>query len=246
MDQFQQLQQIVHTHVADIQALRAEVTSLRAQLDSRPPRRPKPQLPDPDKFTGTPLTWDTWLPLIKAKLRIDGDAIGGPEARFFYLYGRLDGKVQALVTPQLEHAETTQLYDTNDLFAPLLRLYDDPNKVENAEDRLHSIQQGEDTLVVYLAKFERLLYKANANTWPDKTKIALLRKGLASTMRTRLKAQLSLPTTYSGFVAVLQKLAGSAVASGPASGSSDRMDIGILGPVRNPLPVSALLDIDSD
>ena len=97
--------------------------------------------------------------------------------------------------------------------------------------------------MAYLTKFERLLYKANANDWPDKTKIALLRKGLAGTMRNRLKTQLSLPTTYSGFVAALQKLSSSSVSS---SSSANRMDIGAIDSVYNAVSISILLDADSD
>ena len=98
--------------------------------------------------------------------------------------------------------------------------------------------------MAYLTKFERLLYKANANDWPDKTKIALLRKGLAGTMRNRLKTQLSLPTTYSGFVAALQKLSGSAGSGVSSSGLADRIDIGTIDSTS--ISISVLLDIDSD
>ena len=80
------MQQLVQSYAAEIQALQtqvaslqAETTSLQAQLDLCSPRL-KPSLPDSDKFTGTPLTQDTQLLLVKAKLQIDGDAIGGPKA----------------------------------------------------------------------------------------------------------------------------------------------------------------------
>lgn len=209
----EQVQQVVEGHELQIQALNAQVQTLlekidhlRNIIDNKPARRPKPCLPDPDKFSGAPFTWDTWLPSIQAKLRIDGAAIGGPEAQFFYLYGRLEGKVQSLVTPQLTVAEATQEYDPAALLTQLARIYDDPNKTRDAEDKLQAIKQGEDPLPTYLAKFERLLYKAQANTWPDNTKIALLRRGLNRTTRARLDVQLNVPQQYDAFVATLQKL----------------------------------------
>ena len=149
-----QAQQLIEAHEVQIQALHAQVQSLlqqiqaqaqqlndmaQAQPQTQPQaqpqdlpqltRRPKPCLPDPDKFSGSLFAWDTWLPSIKAKLRIDGDAIGGHEAQFFYVYSRLDGKVQALVMPQLQVAEERREYDSDGLLRQLARLYDDPNKV---------------------------------------------------------------------------------------------------------------------
>ena len=71
-----------------------------------------------------------------------------------------------------------------------------------------SIKQGDDSLRSYIAKFERLLYKANAQDWPDVTKISTFRNGLGSTIRNRLSQQLHLPRTYPDFVKVVQQLAG--------------------------------------
>jgi hypothetical protein len=38
--------------------------------------KPKASLPDPKKFNGLAHKFDTWLPSIKAKLRVNGAAIG--------------------------------------------------------------------------------------------------------------------------------------------------------------------------
>lgn len=236
-----QAQQLLQAHDAQIQALHTQVQSLLSQLNNlttalanKPARRPKPCLPDPEKFNGTQIMWDTWLPSIKAKLRIDGEAIGGPEAQFFYLYGRLEGKVQSLVTPQLTVAEATQQYDRDSILQQLARIYDDPHKIRDAEDKLQSLEQGQtDSLPTYLAKFERLLYKAKANLWLDTTKIALLRKGLNKTARDRLDTQVLIPDKYDDFVALLQKLSGSS-----GSGSGTRPNHG--GPKPEPMQIGAI------
>ncbi|KAK4181995.1 hypothetical protein QBC35DRAFT_363847, partial [Podospora australis] len=102
--------------------------------------RPKPSLDHPDKFNGSPHTWETWHASIKAKLRIDADSIGGPEAQFYYVFDRLDGKTQSL----------------------LIRLHEDPNSVQDSEDKLNALRQEDQPLGMYLAKFERLLYKSKA------------------------------------------------------------------------------------
>ena len=84
--------------------LRAEITTLRTAQSTKKSSRPK--LPDPEKFAGQTYKFDTWLPLIKAKLRIDGAAISDATAQFYYVYLNLDSSVQAMVLPQLSHAES--------------------------------------------------------------------------------------------------------------------------------------------
>jgi len=70
-----------------LHGLRAAITELqtevRRQRDEilllrsiKSQSKPKPSLPDPEKFSGQPYKFDTWLPSIKAKLRVDGEAIG--------------------------------------------------------------------------------------------------------------------------------------------------------------------------
>jgi hypothetical protein len=65
---------------------------------------------------------------------------------------------------------------------------------------------------MYIAKFERVLYEARGQDWPDVNKISAFRNGLASSIRSRLAQQLSLPRDYSKFVRVVQQLSGHSVA----------------------------------
>jgi TolA-binding protein len=268
-----QVQQLVQGHEAQIQNLLSELNAVKNELaavknevvktkndlitaqnhlnqalTARHNYKPKPCLPDPEKFAGHQFTWDTWYPSIQAKLRIDGEAIGGPEAQFFYVYGRLEGKIQALVSPQLQAAQDNEDYDPQELLKQLARLHDDPNKVRDAEDKLQSLKQEEDHLATFLAKFERLLYKAKANTWPDNTKIALLRRGLNKSARARLDTQIIVPEDYEGFVALLQKLSGrqtytnngiSGNRTGNNAGSktADPMEIGAISSINKITPV---------
>lgn len=58
------------------------------------PSRARRRLVDPDKFYSQ-RRWDT---------RIDRDAIGSDEVYFFWLYGNLESKIQAMVLPQLSYA----------------------------------------------------------------------------------------------------------------------------------------------
>ena len=190
--------------------MRAEILTLRAQLamatTPQQPRRPRTVLPDPEKFAGSTYKFDTWLPSIRAKLRVDGEAIGDAVAQFYYVYLNLDSSVQSMVLPQLSQAEIDQLWDYNSILAQLSRVYDNPNKQQEAEDRLFQLKQGTDSLPAFTAKFERTLYEAGGQAWPDVNKITNFRNGLNSALRSRLAQQLNLPRSYPEFLRTVQQL----------------------------------------
>ena len=87
MDTFQA--QVQH----EFNSLRSKVATLRVTLIKTQPSRPRPRLPDPEKFTGSTYKFDTWLPSIKAKLRVDGIAIGDSVAQFYYVYLNLKSSI---------------------------------------------------------------------------------------------------------------------------------------------------------
>jgi len=82
--------------------------------------------------------------------------------------------------------------------------------------------QGTDSLHAYMAKFERVLYKAQGQDWPDVNKISTFRNGLNSTIRSWLSQQLNLPRKYSDFVRVVQQLAGRSSAPSSFHASQDK------------------------
>lgn len=114
---------------------------------------------------------------MKAKLRIDGKALGDDKngGQFWYLYGRLETKVQQLVAPQLAQAEESQIFDHKTLLDQLSRLCDDPNAKRNAEEKLQSLKMFNDEPVnAFLARFERQLYFLQANRL-DKLSVRVIR-----------------------------------------------------------------------
>lgn len=256
MDQTE-IQQLIHQALSQqeqllsttISELRAELIATKAELSSIKTHvidgllarqttdvRPKPVLPDVDKFDGSLSMWEVWYPEIQAKLRIDDKTFGqSEEVKFWYTYNRLEKKIQALVTPQLAAAERRKVYKYQDLFDQLARLCDNPNAKRNAEDKLGSLRQFPDqSFNLFLAAFERQLYKAEADEWSDDAKIALLRRQLNERMKKRLRTQITTPTTYVTFVKVLQQLddGGGTQISSPSthqhasSRSGEPMDIG--------------------
>jgi len=144
------------------QQLIVELQKLQLCVDhfetSRPISRLKPRLPDPDKLDGSSYHLDIWLVSVRAKLRIDEQAIGPePEVLAHYIYDRLDSKVQAEVLPLITDNNLTP----NVLFEAFTLTYSDPNKATKAASKLYSFCQDIDSLSVYIAKFTRLLYKTD-------------------------------------------------------------------------------------
>lgn len=102
--------------------------------------------------------------------------------------------------------------------AQLSRVDDNPNKVQEVEDKPLSLRQGADLIPAYISKYERVLYEARGQDWPDINKISIFRNGLGSTVRSRLSQQLNLPSRYPDFIRIVQQLAGRG--SGVPSASS--------------------------
>jgi len=149
---------------------------------------------------------------LKAKLSVDGSAIGDSTAQFYYVYLNLESSVQSMVLPQLSYAEHTQSWDYHTILDQLSRVYDNPNKQSEAEDKLHSLRQGNDSLSAYIAKFERTFF----------------RNGLNSAIRSRLAQQLVLPRVYADFLRTVQQLSSKTAAPPYQTApriASDPMDI---------------------
>lgn len=189
--------------LAMVAGLRSEVQQLQAQ-QQRTTRRQV--LPQPDSFTGRAKEWDTWSMAMTAKLRIDGDAIGSPEAQFYFVYSSLASKVQGLVLPFVRQTQRNEDWKPLALLENLQRIYDDPNKAKKAGQRLIELRQGTIGIGAYLPQFEKVMFEAGADTWPDNAKITTLVGGLNKDSRQRINGQLSLPTDYEGFIRMLQTL----------------------------------------
>lgn len=129
-----------------------------------------------------------------------------------------------MVLPQLAQAEEAESWDFNTILDQLSRVCDNLNKIQEAEDKLLSMRQGTDSILAYISKFERVLYEANRQNWPDINKISIFRNGLSSIIRNRLAQQLNLPRDYTNFIRIVQQLAGRG--SGPVLALSPTPGIG--------------------
>lgn len=193
--------------LAIVDELRTQLQELQQQQQQqRTTTKTRQVLPEPDRFTGRTKDWDTWSMAMRAKLRIDGDAIGGNEAQFYYVYSSLGAKVQGLVLSFVRQAQEEGDWKPFALMDYLGRMYDDPNKAKKAGQRLIESKQGTMSVAAYLPQFEKTMFEAGAGSWPDDAKITTLVGGLNKYTRQRIDGQLSLPTDYDGFTRMLQTL----------------------------------------
>ena len=191
----------IQTLRTDLSASRNDIQSLQTQLLSQ---KTKPRLPDPPRFDGKPYTLRTWLPSIQAKLR--SDQLSGADA-FDYVWDRLEQPQQASVLHLRQSAEETQSWDPEVIFSFFQRLCHNPREQQEAMQRFTSVRQREDeSLVAFLARFERLLYEASATTWPDASRIATLHRGLRTSLHQALEnsndSLFSLP--YDDYIELVQ------------------------------------------
>jgi hypothetical protein len=207
----QQLQSELQNQRSEVQSLRTEVNVARSeiqqlhiQLSSK--SAPRTRLPDPPRFDGKPYTLRTWLPSIRAKLR--SDQLAGSDA-FDYVWDRLEQPQQASVLHLRHSAEDTQSWDPEVIFLFFQRLCHNPREQQEAIQRFSSVRQREDeSLVAYLARFERLSYEADSTTWPDTSRISTLHRGLRSTLRQTLEETNDslFNLTYDQYIELVQRI----------------------------------------
>jgi hypothetical protein len=128
-----------------------QLLALHASHQNQPV--PRFHLPDPPRFDGKPFMLRTWLPSIQAKL--DADGLTGRQA-FDYVYNRLEPSQQASVLHLRESSSSP-----DQIFQYFQRLCYNPREKQESTLRFANIRQKDDeSLIAYLARFERLAHEA--------------------------------------------------------------------------------------
>jgi hypothetical protein len=204
----QQLQQELQNQRSEIVSLRESVAQLQNQIQNQSlnaaQTRVRARLPDPPKFDGKPHMLRTWLPSIKAKLRSDG--LEGAEA-FDYVWDRLEQPQQASILHLRQQSEEQSDWDPNQIFSFFQRLCHNPREQQEAIQRFSQVRQRDDeSLIAYLARFERLSFEAKASSWPDISRVTTLHRGLRQSLRQKLEESNDslFSLTYDQYVETMQ------------------------------------------
>lgn len=250
--QQQELQSLRSGFQTEIQTLRSELLASRtrvqelSQLHQTPaPRQSssRSHLPDPPRFDGKPLTLRTWLPSIKAKLR--SDQLVGADA-FDYVWDRLEQPQQASVLHLRQTSEDAQSWDPDTIFSFFQRLCHNPREQQEAVQRFSLVRQRDDeSLVAFLARFERLSFEAKASSWPSVSRVSALHRGLRQSLRQHLEESHDslFELSYDDYVELVQSFdrrlrrpQPQQPRRQPPSGGADAMDVDPFG-----LPLPAFL-----
>ena len=200
-------QDIMQQFLAQQQAaFDAETQRLRAELESAtrrssqgptpasnpandPTRRPRPRLPDPEKFDGSDLSlFPQFESQLRAKLRIDEAAIGGPVEQIWYGFSRLSGKAASRIHPWIATYERTTDFTIEKFFDQLRAAFKDIAQQEKALDKLNSLRQGNRPFDEFLSEFDRLLLEAGGHAWDGRVKKGYMKSALNYTIKDRMVA----------------------------------------------------------
>lgn len=165
---------------------------------AQPTKRPK--LRDIPKFGGNKSQWRSWKLETEGKLRVDNEALGDAEGHFMYVFMSLEGKAKDNVTTFVEMQVEKRTFDMAELLNRLELLYGERDRKQKATRNLHSIKQGEDEpFTSFYPRFEKEIANANAEYWPDESKISYLQEALNEKMKSALiGSDPSIISSYAG------------------------------------------------
>ncbi|XP_044714776.1 retrotransposon gag protein [Hirsutella rhossiliensis] len=174
-------------------AVPIEDTRVVATHNPHPTKRPK--LRDIPKFGGDKAQWRSWKLETEGKLRVDKEALGDTEGHFMYIFMSLEGKAKDNVTTFVEMQTEKKTFNVAELLNRLELLYGERDRKQRATRNLHSIKQGEnEPFTSFYPRFEREIANANAEYWPDDSKISYLQEALNDKMKAALIGSDPLPS----------------------------------------------------
>ena len=162
---------------------------LNALLAGRqPPPRQRPRLPDVEKYDGEDTSqYPQFEGLLRAKLAVDGEAIGGEGEQIWYGFSRLKDKAASRIYPWVETYQNDAAKFTKENFFKHLRIaFKDPAAQKKALLRLNSLQQGSRPFIELLQEVDQLLLEAGGHSWDDDVKKGYLITAMNPALRDRL------------------------------------------------------------
>ncbi|OJD22214.1 hypothetical protein ACJ73_06441 [Blastomyces percursus] len=170
-------------------------------------KRPKASLPDTARYNGNnPVYFPQFLSNLKAKIAIDGQAIGNEQAQVWYAFGRLEGKASARIHPWVDRYSETSRFTTREFLELLKSTFADAAREQKALDRLNRLKQGNRSFDELLAELEQLLLEAGGHEWADPIKKGYL-KGAFNRELKRHLLSLDERESYDGFKDQVKRVA---------------------------------------
>ena len=120
-------------------------------------RKLTPKFPDPPVFTdGVDPTWDDWVAKIAEKLETNEDHYPTEKSRVNYVISRIGGEAVTYTIERRRRGTTNPYQDIEELLDQLAEVYEDTDRVKNAQREYNNLQMGSQPFKSFIADLMRL------------------------------------------------------------------------------------------
>jgi hypothetical protein len=193
IERFAQMQASLESRIPQAQGtpITRPATNSTTDLTPVPPissiKRPRPRLPDPEKFNGEDLSlYPQFEGKLHAKLEIDRPSIGEAKEQLWYGFSRLEGKAAARIYPWIATYSKTNKFTLEEFYVQLRTAFQDPALQDKALIRLNTLRQGNRSFNELLTEFDRLLLEAGGHGWDHNVKKGYIKSAINNTLRDRM------------------------------------------------------------
>jgi len=201
-----------------VQTPRASTLSPRATTEARadnPARPPTPitaphsgtaslseKIPDPKEFDGTQDDLRRFVQQIYGKMTANADRFPLATNRMTYVAGRLTGRAYQLMLPKIRYG-IPQFVDYPQMLEYLEQAFGDPDRTQNAQNKLFNLKQKNLDFSTYFAEFQRLALEGEMS---ESTLTPLLFQGISRELQDMLLHNPPPSQEFSVYASHLQKL----------------------------------------
>jgi hypothetical protein len=160
------------------------------------------KLPDPKEFDGTRNDLRRFTQQIYGKMKANADRFPTATARLTYIAGRLTGKAYDLILPKTVYG-VPEFVDYPEMLKYLEDAFGDPDRVQNAQNKLYQLKQKNLDFSVYFSEFQRLALEGEM---PEDALTPLLFQGISRELQDMLLHNPSPSRKYRDYANHLQGL----------------------------------------
>ena len=140
------------------------------------------RLPDPKEFDGTREDLRRFTQQIYGKLSANSDRFPTATSRLTYVAGRLSGRAYELILPKTAYG-IPQFVDYPEMLNYLENAFGDPDRVQNAQNKLYQLKQKNQDFSMFFSEFQRLASEGNM---PEDALVPLLFQGISRELQDML------------------------------------------------------------
>lgn len=150
-------------------------------------QRPKHKLKDPHPFDGKDNSlFPQFEGKLRAKLNVDGTAIGNESEQIWYAFNLLKDDAAARIHPWMNAYEDTPEFTKAAFLEQICFAFKDHAIRDKAIAKLNTLRQGRRSFQELLTEFDRLLLEAGGHGWDDTVKKGYLRASINNELRERI------------------------------------------------------------